>query len=114
MLEARHHFVAYGFVARTAFLRGHAPFMWPSPFPTLLDPCQGIVCAEYAVVMQLRRLPRRSDRRAVPLAVMNKASTRPEEYAIDIGITTSERIDVIIRVGRDPASAADWKFSKLY
>ena len=37
-----------------------------SPFPTLLDPCQGIVRAECAVVMQLRRLPRRSDRRAVP------------------------------------------------
>jgi len=48
------------------------------------------------------------------MAVMNKASTRPKEYAIDIGITTSERIDVIIRVGRDPAPAADWKFSRLY
>ena len=34
------------------------------------------------------------------MAVMNKASTRPEEYAIDIGITTSERIDAIIRVDR--------------
>jgi len=41
------------------------------------------------------------------MAVMNKASTRPEEYAIDNGITTSERIDVIIRVGRDPAPTAD-------
>jgi hypothetical protein len=28
------------------------------------------------------------------------------EYAIDIGITTSP-VDVIIRVGRDPAPAAD-------
>jgi len=48
------------------------------------------------------------------MAVMNKASTRPKECAIDIGIATSERIDVIIRVGRDPAPAADWKFSRLY
>jgi hypothetical protein len=41
------------------------------------------------------------------MAVMNKASTMPEAYAIDIGITTSERIDVIIRVGRVPAPATD-------
>jgi hypothetical protein len=48
------------------------------------------------------------------MAVTNKASTRPEEYAIDIGITTSERIDVIIRVGRDPAPAAGLEISRLY
>ncbi len=36
---------------------------------------------------------------------MNKASTRPKEYAIDIGITTSERIDVIIRVWPGPGSS---------
>jgi len=29
------------------------------------------------------------------MAVMNKASTRPEEYAIDIGITTSETLACI-------------------
>ena len=28
MLEARHHFVAYGFVALAPFRRGHAPFVW--------------------------------------------------------------------------------------
>jgi len=39
------------------------------------------------------------------MAVMNKASTRPKEYAIDIGITTSERIDVIIRVWPGPGSS---------
>jgi len=48
------------------------------------------------------------------MAGMNKASTRPEAYAIDVDTTTSERIDVIIRVGRLPASAADWKTSRLY
>ena len=58
-------------------------------FPDPVDPCQGIVCAECAVVMQLWRLPRRSEQTGCAMAVIKKASTRPEEYAIDIGMVVS-------------------------
>src|SRR5882672_11976501 len=71
MLKARHDFVAYGFVARTAFLRGPAPFVW-------------------------RRLSR-------PCLIHVKASCARS-------VPSSCSYGVIIRVGRDPAPAADQKF----
>ena len=44
MLEARHHFVAYGFVARTAFLRGHAPGLPKPPAGAAICRIDVIIC----------------------------------------------------------------------